>query len=154
MPFHRHCEKSEIPHKRIQRGGGAGGPDPLPLKNHRNIGFPCYSGPDPLKNHKATKPAFNVGPSSAGQPMLAHLWWYLDPVSPHKSPVKVGPPLTNFSRSAHGPLLVSGSSQGADEPALPDSLFRAFVAHTSQLWKQILVQAYDVIELFRHAQCL
>ena len=28
-------------------------------------GFLSNTGPDPLKNHKATKPAFNVGPSSA-----------------------------------------------------------------------------------------
>ena len=40
-------------------GGGAGGPDPT-LKNHKNIGFLSNTGPDPLKNHKATKPAFNV----------------------------------------------------------------------------------------------
>ena len=46
--------------------GGTGGPDP-PLKNHKNIGFLSNTGPDPLKNHKATKPAFNVGSSSAGQ---------------------------------------------------------------------------------------
>ena len=49
-------------------GGGAGGPDPPPrLKNHKNIGFLSNTGPDPLQNHKATKPAFNVGPSSARQ---------------------------------------------------------------------------------------
>ena len=41
--------------------------DPLPLKNHKNIGFPCNTGPDLLNTHKATKPAFNVGPSSARQ---------------------------------------------------------------------------------------
>ena len=45
--------------------GGAGGPDP-PLKNH-NIGFLSNTRPDLLKNHKATKPAFNVGPLSARQ---------------------------------------------------------------------------------------
>ena len=39
-----------------------GGP---PLKNHKNIGFLRNTGPDPLKYHKATKPAFNVGQSSA-----------------------------------------------------------------------------------------
>ena len=33
----------------------------------QNIGFLSNAGPDPLKNHKATKPAFNVGPSSARQ---------------------------------------------------------------------------------------
>ena len=49
---------------RIKRG--AGGPDP-PLKNKKNIGFRNISGPDPLKNHKATEPAFNVWPSSTRQ---------------------------------------------------------------------------------------
>ena len=47
--------------------GWIGGPDPPPLKNHKNIGFLSNTGPDPLKNHKAIKPAFNVGPSSARQ---------------------------------------------------------------------------------------
>ena len=32
-----------------QKGGGAGGPDTPPLKNHKNIGFFSNSGPDPLK---------------------------------------------------------------------------------------------------------
>ena len=40
---------------------------PPPLKNHKNIGFLSNTGPDPLKNHKTTKPAFNVGSSSARQ---------------------------------------------------------------------------------------
>ena len=31
------------------------------LNNHKNIGFLSNTGPDPLKNHKATKPAFTVG---------------------------------------------------------------------------------------------
>ena len=38
-----------------------------PLKNHKNIGFLSYTGPGTLKNHKATKPVFNVGPSLARQ---------------------------------------------------------------------------------------
>ena len=37
------------------------------LKNHKNLGFLSNTGPDPLKNYKATKPAFNVGPPSARQ---------------------------------------------------------------------------------------
>ena len=45
-------------------GGGGGCPDPHPLENHKNIGFHSNTGPDPLKNHKATKPVFNVGTSS------------------------------------------------------------------------------------------
>ena len=44
---------------------GTRGPDSPPLKNYKNIGFLSNSGPDPLKNYEATKPAFNVGPSSA-----------------------------------------------------------------------------------------
>ena len=44
-------------------GGGQG--VRTPLKNHKNIGFLSNTGPDPLENHKATKPAFNVGPSTA-----------------------------------------------------------------------------------------
>ena len=40
-----------------------------PLKNHKKIGFLSNTGPDLLKNHKATKPAFNVGPLSARQPL-------------------------------------------------------------------------------------
>ena len=46
-------------------GGGQG--IRTPLKNHKNIGFLSSTGPDPLKNHKAAKPAFNVGSSSARQ---------------------------------------------------------------------------------------
>ena len=46
------------------RGGGGQGVR-TPLKNHKNIGFLSNTGPDPLKNHKATKPTFNVGQSSA-----------------------------------------------------------------------------------------
>ena len=50
-------------------GGGGRGSDPPPLKNHKNIVFFffCNTGPGPLKNHKATKPAYKVGPESARQ---------------------------------------------------------------------------------------
>ena len=47
------------------RGGDRGSGHPL--ANHKNIGFFSNTGPDPLKNHIATNPAFNVGPSSARQ---------------------------------------------------------------------------------------
>ena len=51
------------------------GPDPPPtLKHHKNIVFLCNTGPDPLKNHKATKPAFNVGPASARQKKRYQIW--------------------------------------------------------------------------------
>ena len=56
-------------HARIQRGGAQGVRTlPSPLKNYQNIGFLSNTGPTPPKNHKATKPACNVGPSSAPQP--------------------------------------------------------------------------------------
>ena len=45
--------------------GGAGGPDPLKITK---LGFLSNTGPDLMKPHKATKPAFNVGPLSARQP--------------------------------------------------------------------------------------
>ena len=45
-------------------GQRVGTPTPY---NHQNIGFLSNSCPDPPKNHKATKPAFHVGPSSALQ---------------------------------------------------------------------------------------
>ena len=40
-------------------GGGKGSPE--------KIGFLSGTNPDPLKNHKVTKPILNVGPSSARQ---------------------------------------------------------------------------------------
>ena len=49
----------------IQRGGGGtGGPDPAE-KPPKNLGFLSNTGSDPLKNHKATKPVFNIGSTSA-----------------------------------------------------------------------------------------
>ena len=50
--------------------------DPDPPENHKNIGFLINTGPDPLKNYRATKPAFNIGLSlavSTDGPMMAHL---------------------------------------------------------------------------------
>ena len=67
-----------------ERGVGGAGVRPPSPENHKIIGFLCNTGPDPLKNQKATNPAFNVGqhlPASetpfqwrfAGGPMVAHL---------------------------------------------------------------------------------
>ena len=47
------------------RGGGGRGPY-LPEKS-QNKGFLFNTCPDSLKNYEATKPAFNVRPSSARQ---------------------------------------------------------------------------------------
>ena len=49
-------------------GLGVWTPPPLhQLKNHKAKGFLRNTGPDLLKNHKATKPAFNVA-------KLGHYW--------------------------------------------------------------------------------
>ena len=50
---------------RIQRWGDRGSGSPL--KNHKIIGFLSNTGRVTIQNHKATKPALNVGPSSARQ---------------------------------------------------------------------------------------
>ena len=52
---------------RGSRGGGRGSGPPLE-KTHQKVRFLSNIGPDPLKNHKANKPAFNVGRSSVRQP--------------------------------------------------------------------------------------
>ena len=46
-------------------GGGQG--VRTPHEKSQKYRFHINTGPDPLKKHKATKPAFNVGPSSARQ---------------------------------------------------------------------------------------
>ena len=48
----------------IKKGQGSG---LHPLNNYENIGFLIINCPDPLNNHKATKPACKVWPSSARQ---------------------------------------------------------------------------------------
>ena len=49
---------------------GTGGLDPY-LKIHKNKGFLSNTGSDILKNHKATKPAFNAKSRFTGGPMMA-----------------------------------------------------------------------------------
>ena len=49
------------------RGGEKGVRKPTPLENRQATGFLSNTGPDPLKNHKTTKPAFTFTPSSACQ---------------------------------------------------------------------------------------
>ena len=71
------------------RRGDRGFGHPHPLKNHNNIGFLSDIDPIFLKKFNCAKPAFNVGPSPArqrhaGGPIIAHLKWYLDPLSLHQ----------------------------------------------------------------------
>ena len=54
---------TEIVLRRSRRGGGGTwGPDPQPLENYKAKELFDNTGPDPLKNHKATKPAFTFQP--------------------------------------------------------------------------------------------
>ena len=46
----------------LPEGEGCG-----PMGNHNTVGFLSNIGSEPTKTRKATKPAFNVGPQSAGQ---------------------------------------------------------------------------------------
>ena len=99
---------------RIQRGEG-GGPDPPPEKS-QNIWFLINTGPDPQKNHKATKPSINVGAPSSARKRNANLMvfrWRADDdpllvifgsslpeqkqTKTTKNVVRVGPPLANLS---------------------------------------------------------
>ena len=57
--------------------GRTGGLDTPALENHKAIGFLGNTCPNPLENHKATKPAFNVGTSSTRQlnaSLMAFRW--------------------------------------------------------------------------------
>ena len=89
-------------------GGGAGGGGGQPLKNHKNIGFPNITCPDPLKNHKAAKPTFNVGPSTVCQ---------LIGVSPGAD---------------DGPLIVVSSS------SVPPHQLQIYLSKLDPLWKNFL----------------
>ena len=98
-----------LSHARSQSGGGGQGVRTPLLKNYKNIGCLGNTVSAPLKSHKTTKPAFNVGPSSAlkwrfaGGPMTARLHWYLDPYSPHqlKKQRQSWTPLTKLPGYAH-----------------------------------------------------
>ena len=104
------CFSSSRMHTRIHRGV-TGGPDPhpAPWKITKYV-FSSNTGPDPLKNRKATKPALNVGPSSARKRngvSLAGRWlsayggtWILPPIKKKKTLSKLDPLWQNFGTRA------------------------------------------------------
>ena len=97
-------------HARIQRVGNRGSEPPPPPEKSQNTGFPSNTCPDPLKNHKVTKPVLNVGSSSAsgetpfkwrfaGGTMMARFKCYLlfgSSLSPHKKTPGLDPLLQNI----------------------------------------------------------
>ena len=73
-------------HARILMGNRGSEPPSPQLKNHKKTGFLSNTGPDPLKNHKATQPAFKVWPSSVCQQnAILMFYWCLMAVAidPH-----------------------------------------------------------------------
>ena len=67
-------------HTWILRGGDEVPPPTYTLENCKSVGFPINTGPDPLENQKATKPAFSTGhnrPTNYDDPLLL----ILDPLS-------------------------------------------------------------------------
>ena len=110
---------------RIQ--GGTGGPTP-PEKSE----FRSNTGPDPLKNHKATKPAFN-GVSLAGRrwPDFSSIWIH----SLTKKERSQGwTPLKNFL----DPRLAAKAQTRLFHQS---SLVRAFAALTHHIGTYIEIQA-------------
>ena len=99
--------------------GGTGVPDPLPLENHRNIGFPSNIDPDSLKilqSYQASIQCWVIMGPPAKRYSMAFYWRTDDGPFivmfgnsiPHqlkkKKLIELGPPLT-LSGSAH--VLVS-----------------------------------------------
>ena len=64
-------------HKCTDPEVGTGGPDPPPEKSQKYKGSLLYLSGS-LANHKATKPAFNVGPSLARQRNAIKCRWRAD----------------------------------------------------------------------------
>ena len=54
-------QKTCLDQEGTEGSGRAGSRDHTLLKSHKNIGFLSNAGPDPLKNHKATKPDLMLG---------------------------------------------------------------------------------------------
>ena len=85
--------------------GGTGGTDP-PLKNHKNIAFSGNTGQDPLKNHSYQDTIqcwaiIGMFRSWANDDPLIVVLGSSLPSSTKINNVKVGPPLTKLSGSAH-----------------------------------------------------
>ena len=73
----------QVPTARIQSGdSGSGHPQ---LENHKEIGFLSKTGPNPLENHKATKPPSQYSMYGHYRPASEPPFlWYLDPLVPHQ----------------------------------------------------------------------
>ena len=71
--------------------GGEGGLDPLRLKKHKSLEFLSNTGPDPLKNHKATKPEIISTPEKRHGPILVVFGLLPSSTYKKRSRSKLGP---------------------------------------------------------------
>ena len=86
------------------RGGGGGTGGPAPLKNHKKyrVSKQYWSGSsEKSQSYQASIQCWaNIGTPAkrrfAGEPMMAHLKWYLDPFFPHQLKKSSGPLWKNF----------------------------------------------------------
>ena len=106
--------------------GGTGGPDPPPLKNHKNIGFLRKTGPDPLKITKLPSQHSMWGPSSARQRnaismafrwraddgLIKEVFGFYNPPSIKKNFIEFEPHLKKLSGSVHGKQYPNESGRG------------------------------------------
>ena len=82
-------------------GGGDRGSRPPPLKNHKNIGFFSNTGPEPMKNQVSTSQHSMLGHHRPASKTLLALFGSSLPHYLKEKNVRVGPPLTKLSGSAH-----------------------------------------------------
>ena len=111
LPTINHVFLDDAPMCGSRQGDKGSGPPPA---LSQNLLFLSHSGLNPLKNHKESKPAVNVGPSTAPQQnaILMAFRWRADgglliavlPSSTKKKTCQSWTPLTKFSWSAHGLL--------------------------------------------------
>ena len=111
-PLNAHADVSSLTHVRIQRGGQG---VQTPPEKSQNIGFLSNFFLDPLKKsqrYQANIQCWVIISMPAkrhlnGVSLTGRCWpaysgiWIFPPLINLKNPVKVGPPLTKFSGSAH-----------------------------------------------------
>ena len=148
----------------LERGQGVH--HPLPPENHKFIGFPSNTGPDPLiitklPNQHSMWASINPPAkhhSFAGRPIIACFWWFWSLAPLLNYFIRVGPPLTIIFVSAHGELIgfvrlnalhmslhvIFGTycflSSKNSEFSHPWIIFRIINARIHKQWIQVLSQ--------------
>ena len=136
--YQRHCTVSCNTTVRRSRGGqGVRTRPPPPPGNNQNLGLLSNTGPDPLKDYKGAKPAFNVGPSSARQ------WWPAVVCrsslssSPIKKLSKLDPLWQNFLDPRMTKLTETSSLPMVPELTLPYSSIKQMNCNTHRSYTNL-----------------